>query len=547
MADIDVYSNISVDILCKVLSTIKINGETYRFIPKNFSLVGAMPLETDSGDPCICYFTPKAICNEIGEEECSIDLLEDSVNAYLAYLSELSDRFGTVFVILPQRIEYADTILFQKYLSPASSYNDIDMVRSFLQKKLASFDNIFIIDTGAMRQDVGALKTWFYSKNHFDLQQSNYIKRMITAGLNFRHQGLRKLIAVDLDNTLWGGVLGENGFDEIRIGGHDPLGECYQYIQRLLKAYVDRGGLLAILSKNDLDDVMYVLNNHPEMLLTSTDFVAIEANWNDKSANIQKIAKNLNLGTDSFVFIDDSPIERIKMEEANLGIKVLQNQGDPYSILEALLALEELYPIKITNEDIGRTSSYRSRQEIEKFDAESEVGIATRISLIVEVENLREDNFIRIAQLFNKTNQFNLSTRRIKTPTLTQIKAELGCNVFAVKCKDIYGDYGIIGILGVNITTRVVVHDLVLSCRVIGRGVEESMLRYLIELTKSANLEEIHFLYQETAKNTPLFKFLSSVAYFDSDQSMFILNVINDSKSMDFIAENSVAVQSNIR
>ena len=292
--------------------------------------------------------------------------------------------------------------------------------------------------------------------------------------------------------------------DTTRSGRRTPT------FQRELLGLKRRGIVLAIASKNTESVVLEAFASHPEMILHQGDFAAMKINWSDKAQNVAAIARELNLGLQSAVFIDDSPIERARVREALPEVLVPEWPADPFLYSQALRDLDCFEPGHLTAEDRSRGRLYedekergRSRAEVGSYDA-----WLRTLDLRVKVEPLGAANRERVVQLMNKTNQLNLSTRRLSDVELDQWLKEGKREVWAFRVSDRFGDAGLTGILGVELDRgEAHVVDWVLSCRVMGRKVEETLLAVAAAKAKSCGATALVAEYQPTAKNAPTLEF----------------------------------------
>ena len=222
-----------------------------------------------------------------------------------------------------------------------------------------------------------------------------------------------KCIVIDLDNTIWGGVIGDDGPEGIKLGDDYP-GSVFKDFQAALLGYRHRGFLLAIASKNNRDVAIEALDKHPEMILRSQHFAAIEINWEQKPANLRRIAETLNIGLDSFVFLDDNPLERAQVSAELPMVNVVELPADPLGYLPALREVAALDRPRLLGEDLHRADMYRQESERKEFLSKqgSVEDFLAGLAMTAEVGKLNSHTMERICQLIGKTNQFNLTTRR---------------------------------------------------------------------------------------------------------------------------------------
>jgi FkbH-like protein len=286
----------------------------------------------------------------------------------------------------------------------------------------------------------------------------------------------KKVICLDADNTLWQGIVGEDGADGVLYQPDSPGGRCYHRVLRHLKSLSEAGVLLAIASKNNESDVLDVLAR-PDYPLKREDFSAVRINWSPKSQNLRELADELGLGLDSFVFIDDSGFEISEVFTALSEVAVAQVPKRPEDYLELLLSIPGLDRLQTTMEDRMRKQEYRAQAERRKVQAEDPQEFARKLAISVTIKPTSANEVSRVAQLFMKTNQFRFTPSR---PGEEEIKLLLGngqCQVLSVYYRDVFGDSGLVG--GALLERNGQgwrLRNLVISCRVIGRGVEDTLL-----------------------------------------------------------------------
>ncbi len=349
-------------------------------------------------------------------------------------------------------------------------------------------------------------RLWYLGKIPFGNDVFKAVVLDIKAALRRISGGARKLIVLDLDETLWGGIVGDVGWQNIILGGHDPMGEALVDFQRELKTLTHRGVVLAIASKNEETVAIEAITKHPEMILRIDDFAAWRINWKDKPQNIIELATDLNLGLDSVVFIDDSQVEQDWVRQALPDVLVPEWPADKRLYPHALRRLDCFEQPTLTDEDRRRTEMYlheRKRTELKTQTTSLDEWLRT-LDLNVRVKPLGPFNLSRASQLLNKTNQMNLSTRRMTEPEFAAWATLANHQVWVFHVSDRFGDSGLTGILSVETEGDYCqIIDFVLSCRVMGRKVEETMLHVAIEWSRAAQIRQVRAVYVPTAKNIP--------------------------------------------
>ncbi len=358
-------------------------------------------------------------------------------------------------------------------------------------------------------------RLWYLSKTPFSVEVFKEAARDFTAALRGLTGRARKLLIVDLDNTLWGGVVGDVGWQNLHLGGHDPAGEAYRDFQAALKALTRRGVILAIVSKNEERIALEAVRSHPEMILRLDDFAAWRFNWADKAQNLIDLVGELNLGLDAAVLIDDDPAERARVREALPEVLVPEWPANPISYRAALHGLDCFDAASVSAEDRGRTSMYvsdRKRKELLDGAGSLDAWLKT-LNLSVNVEELNEANLERTVQLLNKTNQMNLRTRRLSAQELSRWAAEVDNRLWVFRVADKFGDYGLVGIASLTfdrLSRTAHIADFVLSCRVMGRKVEETMLHVLSRCASDCGASCVSAEYAPTPKNVPCRRFFEA-------------------------------------
>ena len=290
---------------------------------------------------------------------------------------------------------------------------------------------------------------------------------------------VKKLLVLDCDNTLWGGIIGEDGYNGFELSDLTMRGMAFREVQTILKGFLRDGLLLALCSKNNLTDIDQVLNDHPEMILRNDDLVAKKINWHDKVANLRELASELNLGLDSFVFVDDSSFEvgyvQKELPEV-MCIQVPLNISEYSSVIRKLR--REFFSLARTSEDDNKTKMYQQehlrKQQSSQFNSIDEYLTSLGLKIKVFWDSLIPVS--RAAQLTQKTNQFNLTTKRYTEADIHCMLSDSSYWIATFSVEDRYGDYGVTGMTIIQrdkvVPNQCVIDSLLMSCRVIGRNIE---------------------------------------------------------------------------
>jgi FkbH-like protein len=316
---------------------------------------------------------------------------------------------------------------------------------------------------------------------------------------------LAKCVVVDLDNTLWGGVIGEDGMTGIRLGQEFP-GAAFQAVQRALLHLTKRGILLAIASKNNPGDAMEALSSHPGMLLEPRDFAATRINWNPKAQSLREIAAELNIGLDSLAFVDDNPVERQQVREQAPEAIVIELPNDPMRFASCLRNCPYFERLTLSEEDRKRGEYYAAQRERAELEANvvSKEDFYRSLEQIAEIAPVTPATLARVAQLTQKTNQFNLTTHRYTEQQINEMAACPNWRVWSLRVTDRYADNGLVAVAIARTDGEICEIDtFLMSCRVIGRTVETALLAHLAEDARQRGARRLQGWFLPTKKNAP--------------------------------------------
>ncbi|MDD5657247.1 MAG: HAD-IIIC family phosphatase [Elusimicrobia bacterium] len=325
----------------------------------------------------------------------------------------------------------------------------------------------------------------------------------------------RKVLAVDLDDTLWGGIVGDDGAAGLELG-QTPAGEAFLEFQRYLKSLRERGVLLAVCSKNDPERAREPFAARAEMVLRLDDFSAFEAGWHDKAEGLRRIARALNVGLDAVAFVDDSPLERELVRRCLPEVAVVDLPEDPADRVRALDSLRLFETAGVSAEDLGRASHFQaeSGRESLKREAPDMASFLRDLEMAAEAGPFTESDIDRITQLINKTNQFNLTTRRYGTAEVRALMRDPSCWTLSVRLRDRFGDYGLISVLAARLRGKALeVDSWLMSCRVFSRGVEHLAFNLLLEAARRLGAAVIAADYIPTPKNAPARELLPGLGF----------------------------------
>lgn len=449
----------------------------------------------------------------------TLDEIDNDLEDYCDLIIRSSKKTNNIFIPFWSNVFLHRGVGPYDFIPGAGISGTISYCNNFIRNYLKDYRNIFFFNsdlwTSDDRYDNKSQKLWYMSKTLYS--KNTFVRAIIDFKSTIRalRGEARKLLVLDLDNTLWGGIVGDDGYENLNLGGHNPIGEAFADFQKSILALKNKGVVLAICSKNDKKIALHAIENSKEMILRKNDFSSFQINWDDKAKNIKKIAEELNLGLQSVVFLDDSPFERGIVREMLPEVFVPEMPESPYDYRKFLSQLDCFDTINISDEDRARSESYSLERKRKKINDDSDnfENWIKNLELKINVENLNENNIKRASQLLNKTNQMNLRTRRLTEEELRSWARKNGNQFWCFSVNDRFGEYGLTGLVGVTIQDQSVsVIDFVLSCRVMGRGVENSMLGFILNQVKSDFPEVISviFNYEKTEKNSPIFEYLSN-------------------------------------
>ena len=469
-------------------------------------------------------------------EQWSPDQVDREVDAFLDLVRGLEGFVGAVFVpswIAPPGCEHRPSIEMKSRVGSAAA---LLRMNSRLVEGLTNNAGVVVFNTERWLREAGrnglSDKLWYLSKTPYSKVVFHEAAQDMVATLRAILGLRKKLVILDLDNTLWGGIVGDLGWEGIQLGGHDPIGEAYLQFQKELKRLSQEGVVLAIVSKNEEAIALEAIEKHPEMLVRCRDLAGWRINWEDKAQNIVDLLAELNLGLDSAVFLDDSPHERSRIRQALPEVLVPEWPSDPMEYAKALRELRCFECPTLSFEDRARTAMYVSDRQRKKLQLE--VGSLENwfqmLDLELEVEQLSSSNVERAAQLLNRTNQMNLTTRRMSAQEFAAWGAHKNHRTWTFRVKDKIGDYGLCGIASLAFDqseARLV--DFVLSCRAMGRGIEDAIISVIAKKVHEGGADKLRASYVATTKNKPCIRWIEKQPWFTPcDGRTFLLDVSRD-------------------
>lgn len=343
-------------------------------------------------------------------------------------------------------------------------------------------------------------KFWFISQMGMNPRLSKPFTEWFSHKMDEIALKRKKCLVLDLDNTLWGGILGEDGIEGIKLGGEYP-GKAFHCFQEALLELYKTGVILTICSKNNESDVLDAWEKNPFMVLKKEHFSAWRINWADKATNIRELAEELNIGLDSIVFVDDSPAERELIRQALPMVEVPEFPLQPYDLPVFFQALVERYfrVYSVTDEDRNKTEQYKANARRARFQRSfvDYDAYLESLDIKITIEEANQFNIPRIAQMTQKTNQFNLTTRRYSDVDVVE-RLRKGWKIWCLSVADRFGDNGITGTMMVNGDC---IDSFLLSCRILGKDIEIAFLKSVLRLLKESGKKSVWAIYIPSAKN----------------------------------------------
>ncbi len=397
--------------------------------------------------------------------------------------------------------------IFDANVGEALTYA-IQRANEELQRRVTSMAGVVLWDYAGLVRASGAgswtdRRLWALGRIAVAAAHQPALARHLVRTVAGARQRPAKCLVLDLDNTLWGGVIGDDGVEGIKLSDDYP-GNVYKGFQRAALSLKDRGILLAVVSKNDESVARQVFDEHPEMLIRWEDLAAARVNWNPKSQNLLELAEELNIGADALVLFDDNPVERAEARANAPAVGVIEVPADPLAYEEALWESGFFDQVSLSDEDRSRTEMYHAEQKrqthAQRFDTVDD--FLYSLEMVAAVGEAGPATIGRITQLVNKTNQFNLTTRRHTQTEIDAMARDPSQVVAWLRLRDRFGDQGLVAVGILRCEGRMGVLDTCLmSCRVMNRHVEEALLAYLAEHARRLGCEFLAGEYRPTKKN----------------------------------------------
>jgi len=464
----------------------------------------------------------------------------DKVSLFENRFKELLDLLDMMQTNLPNTQVFIDNFVFYKpvlmttveYNSPLS-YSEIENnANRKLEEFTAEKGNINIIDVRGLMLQYGSSamtdeRMYYLAKSHWSLKGLTELSKLYLR--YFRaFKGIRKkCVVLDLDNTLWGGIIGDDGIENIKLSNDGEGKAFYDFQRELLKLY-NRGILLAVNSKNTEEIVRETMMNHPYMLLKPEHFVSMKINWNNKAQNIKEIADEINIGIDSLVFLDDSAFEREVVSSQFPEILVPELPKDFSEYPNFIRKLDVFDFLSLTGDDFARNKMYKANIQRDHL-MKSTINIEKfyySLDMIATVGAIEDFQLPRIAQMTQKTNQFNLRTQRYTDSDIKRFMISPKHEVYYLSLADKFGDNGIVGTAIIQIEdSEAFIDSFIFSCRALGRTAETVLLNFIINDARKKGLKQLKGEYILTKKNMPCKDFYAKHNFIEDSKNNWVIDL----------------------
>jgi len=417
-------------------------------------------------------------------------------------------------------------------------------LNAIMAKEAAARRDISLIDISSLQNQYGRRNTfdprlYYLTKTIFAIDMMPAVAERILSVIETIKGRVKKCLVTDLDNTIWGGIVGEDGMEGIQIG-ELGIGKAYTDLQLWMKELSKRGIALAVCSKNDEDKAREPFEKHPDMVLRMEDIAVFIANWRDKAENIREICRILNIGLDSVVFIDDSPFERQLVREMLPEVTVPELPKDPSMYLAELQRLNLFETVNISEEDRERGRLYRQeaqREELRKRGVSFEEYLEN-LGMTAELKTFDKYSIPRVAQLTQRSNQFNLRTIRYTEQDIEKIADDReNYTTLSVSLRDRFGEYGLIGVVILKKISPDAwfIDTLLMSCRVLKRGVEEFIFNEIVNLARKSGINYIIGEYLPTVKNKMVEDLLERFGFISTENGQWKLTAADYSPKRTYV------------
>lgn len=446
-----------------------------------------------------------------------------------AYIVSLVDKSKMIIALTAEQIFEINSITSDFQVKDA-----INHYNQTLREIAHSNPNVKIVDFSKFTNNYAQSqlvdwKYYFISKTAINPKLSRDFAVWFDAQVKAIEMSRKKCLILDLDNTLWGGIVGEDGVHGIKIGGDYP-GSAYELFQQYILELQRQGVILALCSKNNESDIKQVWQENKNNLITEQHLSAWRINWQNKAINIDELSKELNIGLDSMVFIDDNPTERELVKTMLPSVVVPDFVEHPYDLPKLIQDIANKYFSihTLTSEDLSKTEQYKANQQRSSFESSfaSLDEYIKGLGIKLDIQPICQATIERAAQMTQKTNQFNLTTKRYTVGDIQSIIDSNGIG-YTISVSDKFGDNGITGLILIsNRNNEYEIDTFLMSCRVLGKGIENEFLTAVLIKTKEIGVEQIKAQYIATLKNGQVEDFYKKFGFTEIAQNIYIANLL---------------------
>ena len=467
----------------------------------------------------ILYYSPLKLRDKFYQSERKENFARDFREELRTIVHKLKEKqITTLITSLPTSLERcfgnASTVF------PESLVFQLEEINAFIKETVRTNPHCHLLDIEFLANRIGldqfhSDKLWAMGKYPCHTSHMPKIAEAIYNVTRAKLGQMKKVLVLDLDNTLWGGVIGDDGVGGIALGS-SVEGDAFRSFQYYLKSLKEKGFLLTVCSKNDFANAVLPFREHPEMVLKEEDITLFIANWEPKSSNIRSISDTLNLGLDSFVFIDDSPFERNEVRSALPEVFTPELSDDPSEYISILDRANFLENLSFTETDRRRSEKYKdeAKRQLVKNTAANIDDYLKGLEMKCTIESVNDRNIERASQLILRSNQFNLRTQRLSRAFLESIRGNQNFETFCFSLSDRFGDYGLISVVVAEVSGReLLIREFVMSCRVLKRGMEAVIFNQLLQRAKARKLEGVRGDFIPSPKNKLVENLFSEYAF----------------------------------
>lgn len=500
------------------------NSDLYKFSPEIIFL--NIDLRTISGD---AYFNPYKF--NFQERE---SWLNETISFLINFVDKLTVNSKAKIILHNLEVPYYSPLTLLENKQKFGFIESIQKINQNLRDNYKDNKRVFLFDYDSFcgrygKENIFDEKMYYLADIKIKTQYLPSLCMEYSRFIKASTMVAKKCIVLDLDNTLWGGIIGEDGLDGIQLGP-DIKGRPFMEFQHQILSLYNRGVILAINSKNNLDEAIDAIRNHPYMVLKENHFAAIRINWNDKVSNLRSLSDEINIGLDSMVFVDDDDFNRNLVKQYLPEVEVIDIPKDSSRCIKILTDLSSFDSLSYTEEDAKKGQMYSDEKK--RKDLKGQISDLSDYLKLLDMKMYisvnDRSNAERISQLTQKTNQFNMTTRRYSEEQIQNFINSKDIKIYSLRLADKYGDYGVTGLAMIDKSDTWRIDNLLLSCRVLGRQVEQAILAYVADDAKKFSQHRLIAEFIPTKSNKPAIDFYSKMGFQkleNDDESFLELNL----------------------